>query len=87
VQVPDPNDLLFISKLADYGILTSDFVHGSSGAVGAGRVVCDLLAKGHTNSELVDTMRTDRQAMTLTTDQANITVHTAIDVYCPTAGH
>jgi ribonuclease PH len=66
---------LFISKLADYGIPTTDFVHGSSGAVGAGRVVCDLMAEGHTNSELVDTMRTDRQDMTLTTDQANFAVH------------
>jgi Protein of unknown function (DUF732) len=87
VQVPDPKDLLFISRLADYGIPTTDFVHGSSGAVGAGRVVCDLMAKGRTIEELVGTMRTDRQDMMLTTDQANFAVHTAIDVYCRTAGH
>jgi Protein of unknown function (DUF732) len=76
-----------LSKLADNSIPTSDFVHGSIGAVGVRRAVCDLMAKGHTISELVETMRTDTQDMTLTTDQANLTVHTAIDVYCPTAGH
>jgi hypothetical protein len=87
VQVPDPRDLLFISKLADHGIPTSDFVHGSTGTSTAGRTTCDLIAQGRTIDELVDAMRTDREVMTLTTDQANFVVHAAIDVYCPTAGH
>ena len=87
VQVPDPRDLLFISKLADQGIPTSDFVRGSTGTSTAGRTTCDLIAQGRTIDELVDAIRTDREVMTLTTDQANFVVHAAIDVYCPTAGH
>src|ERR1700742_1073496 len=83
VQVADPKDLLFVSKLADHRIPTSDFVHGANGTSVAGREACELLWQGHAIDELVDTMRTDREVMTLTTDQANFVVHAAIDVYCP----